>query len=307
MENKRYHIIIASIVFAALMWLSINMGYEYTVVKYVPVVLENMKEDHVLKYPVPKVISVRFKGNGWQLAGIYLSPSVKYYIDVRSLSANPYLVTGKDLPEHVKLPLSVQTLEVIPDTLILAIDEYSEKRVPVVPHVLIDCKEGFGQVGAIHITPESVTVSGSRYMIDGITEWATVHRRYDNQHSAINEDIPVGEPATYSIDVYPSAIHYAVDIEHFAEKTFSGIPLVAIASPASREVIFIPPKMDIIVRGGIDQLAKLSNNDFQATVDYNAIVQDSTGTTIPVFNSPQTVKVIRKIPEQFQFIIRKKL
>ena len=307
MENKRYHIVIASVFFAIAMWVSINMTYEYTVVKYIPVVLENMKEDYVLKFPVPKFLTVRFRGTGWQLASVFFSPNVKYYIDAKSLTDKPYIVTGRDLPEHVKLPLAVQTLDVIPDTLILAIDDFSEKRVPVVSRVAIVCMDGYGQVGPVHIAPESVVISGSRMMIEGITEWSTIHRRYDKQRTPINEDVPVDDAPTFSVDVFPQTIHYSVDIEHFAEKTFSGIPVSTLGVPANREIIFIPPKMDIIVRGGIDQLAKLTNDDFLATVDYNAILRDSTGVVVPALNSPQMVQVLRKTPEQFQFVVRKKL
>ncbi|MFI5251432.1 MAG: hypothetical protein ACHQQQ_03275 [Bacteroidota bacterium] len=307
MEHKRYHIIIASVIFAVLMWIALNMGYDYIVVKYIPVVLENVKEGKVLKYPVPKSMTVRFRGNGWQLASIYLSPNVKYYIDAQSLTDKPYIITGKDLPEHVKLPLAVQTLDVIPESLLLALDDYSEKRVPVVSRIVVACRDGYGQVGAVNIIPESVVISGSQFMIAGVKEWSTIHRRFDDRHTALNEDIPLDTPPTYSVEVLPAAVHYYADIEHFAEKTFSGIPLSAMAVPSNREVIFIPPKMDIIVRGGIEQLAKLTNDDFQASVDYNAIVQDSSGVASPALNSPQMVQVIRKIPEQFQFIIRKKL
>lgn len=307
MQNKRYHIIIASVIFAVLMWISINMGYEYTVVKYVPVVLENMREEQTLKYPVPKTLTVRFRGTGWQLANIYLSPNVKYYIDGQSLTTREFTVTAKDLPEHVKLPLSVQTLDVSPDTMTLALDDYLEKRVPIESSISINPKDGFGQVGAVRITPESVVVSGGKTMLEAIDHWQTERRRYDNQRSAIDEDVPLEDPLYYSIDIYPQSVRVQADIQHFAEKTFSGVPLSTAAVPSNREVIFIPPKMDVIVRGGIDQLSKLSNNDFQATVDYSALMADSSGIAVPVLSAPQTIKVIRRMPEQFQFIIRKKL
>ena len=44
MENKRYHIVIASIIFAILTWISVNMRYDYTVVEQMPVFLENLKD-----------------------------------------------------------------------------------------------------------------------------------------------------------------------------------------------------------------------------------------------------------------------
>jgi hypothetical protein len=123
----------------------------------------------------------------------------------------------------------------------------------------------------------------------------------------ISEDVPVEESPAFSVDVYPQTIHYQVDVEHFAEKTFTGIPVNTLGVPSNREIIFVPPKMNIIVRGGIEQLAKLTNDDFLLTVDYNTIVRDSSGVIVPALNSPQMVQVISKVPEQFQFVIRKKL
>jgi hypothetical protein len=77
--------------------------------------------------------------------------------------------------------------------------------------------------------------------------------------------------------------------------------------PLSREVVFIPPKMDIIVRGGIEQLAKLRESDFQLSMNYELLPQDSVAFVTPILTSPPDIKVVNKKPEQFQFIIRKKL
>jgi len=79
------------------------------------------------------------------------------------------------------------------------------------------------------------------------------------------------------------------------------------ALPSNREVMFIPPKMDVIVRGGIDELAKLSVSDFQASVAYQSLVLDTTGIVTPVFTAPAGIDIIRRTPERFQFVIRKKL
>ena len=88
MENKRYHIVIAAILFAILTWVSANMRYEYTIVRMIPVILENGREGQTLKYPVPRNMTVRFHGNGWMLAALWFTPDMKYYVDLSSLSRN---------------------------------------------------------------------------------------------------------------------------------------------------------------------------------------------------------------------------
>jgi len=307
MENKRYHIILASITFAVLMWISINMGYEYTVLRRIPVILENRREDRALKYPIPKSITVRFQGRGWELAGLYFLPEVRYFIDLSSLNNEQFVLTSRDFAEHVKIPLSIQSLDIKPDSMILALEESREKKVPVIPRVTVTTPDGYGLVGPVRATPESVMISGAHSTIDAIPIWHTEHRRYDNQRTAVDEQIALEDPQNYAVDFTPRVVRVQVDIEPFAEKTFEGVSLFVLGAPANREVIFIPPRMDVTVRGSIDDLSKLTPDNFQAKADYESLIDDSTGTVIPALVSPEGLKVIRKTPEKFQFIIRKKL
>ncbi len=307
MQNKRFHIILASIFFAIATWISVNLRDEYTIVRHLPVVIENMKEGKALRYPLPKFVSVRFHGTGWSLAGLYFSPDVKYFIDVSNIGSGDFIITGRDLLEHTKLPVSLQPIDVKPDTMVLALDEYREKRVPIVPRILLDYKDGYGQVGPVRVNPESTVVGGSLNLLRTIAVWYTEYRKFENLHAPISTDIPLEDPPNYSVEIFNQTAHLQVNIQPFAEKTFAGIPIIATGVPPGRDVIFIPPKMDIIVRGGIDQLAKLNPQDFSATVSYQALLQDSTGNIAPAMASPEEVKIVSQKPERFQFIIRKKL
>lgn len=307
MTEKRYHIIIASVVFAILVWLSINMGYEYTLSYQIPVQIENIKKGKALRYPIPKAITVRLRGNGWELASLHLASDISYHIDLSSLNANTYVITARNFGDHVRLPLSLHPVDVLPETLVLALDDYVETTVPVIPRVIVSTKEGFGQVGETRVVPESVVLAGAKAIVDTIDRWATEYRRYENQRAAIEEEIMLEEPAVFGMEIRPRSARILVDVQPFAEKTISGIPLVATHTPMNREVVFIPPRVDIIVRGGIDRLAKLSAEHFSANIDYDALAQDSSGVVVPDIVAPEQALIIRKTPERFQFIIRKKL
>jgi len=307
MEKNRYHIVIASVVFAVLVWVSVNMTDEYTYVTHLAVVIENMAEGKALKFPIPKTVTVSFKGRGWQLAGIYLARDLKYYIDVSSLTSSEYVITSRNLFEHVTVPMAVQPVDVKPETLVLALADFKEKHVPVTPLLTLKFREGYGQVGQVKIAPESVVIGGAENVIQPITQWRSVYRRYEKLHAPVDEDIGIEEPTDFSLDVTPHSARLQIDVQPFAEKTFSGVPLTATMVPPNREVIFIPPKMDVIARGGIDQLARLSVSDFQALVAYQTLVEDSVGTVTPLFSAPPEVTVISRNPKHFQFVIRKKL
>ena len=307
MEEKRYHIIIASIIFAVLAWVSINMTVEYTIVRHIPVVLENLRQGYALKYPVPKTIDVWFRGNGWQLAALSVSPDVRYFIDLSSAGTENFVITQRDLFEHIKLPVALQPLDVKPDTLLLALDEYGEKRVTIIPHITLEFLDGYGQVGAMKITPESVTVGGSRTLVTNVGGWPTIYRKLENLRSPVNDEIGLEEPSTYSLQPFTPSVRLHVGVQPFAEKVFTSIPISVTRTMTNREVILIPPKMDLIVRGGIDQLAKLTNVDFQAAIDFQKLMGDSTEYVIPTITVPPEVKIVSRKPERFQFIIRKRL
>lgn len=307
MEKKHYHIVIASIVFAASTWIFVNFKDEYTVVKHVPVVLENMKEGKALKYPIPKNINIRFRGSGWSLVGLYLSPDVKYFIDLSSIVSEDFIITSRDLLEHIKLPFSFQPLEVKPDTLVLALEDYGEKRVPVFTNIMLRYKDGYGQIGSIRVMPESIIIGGSNNLIGPITLLPTVYKKFEDLNTPIDMNIQLEEPMNYSIDLLTKVVQLQIDVQPFAEKTFTGIPITATGTPPNREIIFTPPKMDIIVRGGIQQLIKLTNDDFQASISYQSLIQDSVESIVPQVVVPGEVKIINRTPAEFKFIIRKRL
>jgi YbbR domain-containing protein len=307
METRRITIVMISVFFALLMWISVNMKDEYTVIRRMPVVIENMKEGKALRYPVPRAVSVRFRGNGWSLAGLYLSPDIRYYIDVASIGTGDFLITGKELMEHIKLTFPLQPLDMKPDSIVLALDEYREKRVPVGPRLMMDFREGFGQVGDVQLAPDSVTVGGSAALIAPITEWPTEFRRLEALRAPVNMTLPLEDPPSLSVSISERQTQLTMNVQPFAEKTFAGIPVVAKGVPPNREVIFIPPKVDLIVRGGIDQLARLSTDSFQAGVEFQTLIGDSSETVAPVVSGPEGLRIVSRKPEQIQFVIRKKL
>ena len=97
-----------------------------------------------------------------------------------------------------------------------------------------------------------------------------------------------------------------VRVEPFAEKRLQGLLVEALSVPPNREVILIPPKIEVVVRGGIEQLAALTVGDFRATADYYSILSDTTGMVETEITSPSGVQIVNRKPERLQYIIRKR-
>lgn len=305
--QKRLPVALGAFLAAVALWISVNMQAEYSVVKSVPVVFEEMKEGKALRYPIPRAMSVRVRGSGWVVARLFLSPDVKFFINLGSVGADPVVITSKEIQNHVTLPPDVAVVDVKPETLLVALSDYHEKRVPVSPRIVLDFHEGYGQVGQVKVEPESVTVGGSPDDLREVHSWSTEFRKYSDIRGPIAEEIPLEDIPNFSFTVPLRSVRVSVGVEPFAEKVFPGIPVTATGVPPGREVIFIPPRLDVVVRGGIEQLAAIRDDRFSASVPWGALEWDSTGSVVPALRAPEGVRVIERRPQRFQFIIRRRL
>lgn len=304
---RKFPVAIGAVAAAAALWVWVNLQGDFSIMKSVPVVFEDAKEGKAFLYPIPKVMSVRVRGSGWVVARLFLSPDVKYFINLSSVAEEPVIITANEALNHITLPGDVTVVDVKPETLMVALANYHEKRVPVTTRLVLGFREGYGQVGPVKVEPESVTIGGTLEYLNGVSLWNTDFRRYADVRAPIVEDVPLEVLPNYSITLSAKTVRLNVNVEPYAERVFAGIPVSASSVPPGREIIFIPPRLDIVVRGGIEQLAAIGEGPFSAVVDFAELEKDSTGYAVPTLRIPDGLKVIERSPKRFQFIIRKRL
>ncbi|MGA7160628.1 MAG: CdaR family protein [Bacteroidota bacterium] len=305
MRNKNLHVIIFSTLFAVALWLSINMGYEYQMVVSIPLTLENIKSNRSLAKPVPPAVSVKVNASGWQLVGLYFVPSVQYVLDVSDISNRFNFVTNKETIERLKLPEGIHVAEIKPDTIVVVLDDKIKKTVPVEPVVTMNFREGYGVVGEITSIPDSVTLTGAKSLLDKFDRWKTDPLAFSNLKSDVKTRAGLSDTMAFGVTPFPAAVSIQIAVQPIAEKSFKGIPVEVNQVPGNRAVILIPPKIDIIVRGGIEEVAAVEQKDFSSYIDYKSILLDTTGSIQPVVTTPKNIKIVRQVPEQLQYVVRK--
>jgi len=304
MKNKNLHIVIFSTLFAVALWLAINMGYEYQTVVSVPLVLENIKPNRSLAKPVPTTVNVKVHTSGWQLVGLYFVPDVRYVLDISDISNRFSFLTNKDLLERLKFPQGIRTAEIKPDTIVVVLDDKGKKTVPVEPVVTMTFREGYGVVGDIKSIPDSVTLTGAQSLLDKIDRWETDPLVFSNLKSDVNVRVGISDTMSFGITPFPLAVAVQIDVQPMAEKSFKGIPVEVNQVQGNRLIVLIPPKIDIIIRGGIEEVAGVEQKDFSAYIDYKSILLDTTGSIQPVVTTPRNIKIVRQDPERLQYVVR---
>jgi YbbR domain-containing protein len=307
MKFKHYHIIIGAFLFALLMWVSVNMTYDYATTYTIPIKLDNLPTGKILKYPIPKNLYLRIKGSGWHLTSLFISGNLELIIDGTKFTANTVTFTDALVVEKIKLPTPISILDLSPDSLNFVIEDCLTKKVIVKPLINLDFLEGYGQVGDIEVFPDSILVKGSQSNIGSIDDWRTKPVTLNKLSKPVHVKLPLQEPPEYIIKIEQKEVDLRINVQPFAEKSYTGINIETHYLPVNREVIFIPPKMDVILRGSIENLSYITNDSISAYVDFTTLVSDTSGYVNPEVNLPAGVKIIKTFPDKFQFIIRKRL
>jgi hypothetical protein len=307
MKKRRLHIIITTTLIGIFLWLSATLRDQYQITVTAPLVIEDIPEGVAIRTPVPRTVQLKFRGNGWRLAGLLMGPDMEVHIPFGALPQGNRTITINEITERISYSPSVELVSMNPDTITVRLDRLTTRRVPVIPDLDVTFKEGYGQVGTVLVSPESVTVNGAETILRDITSWKTTRASFEELKTPVEQEVALARSDNLMLSCTPPAVRVRINVQLFAEKVFSGLPVEIAGLPANRDVIFIPPKIEIVVRGGIRQLASLLPVDFQLGISYDRVVADTTGTVEPEVVAPSGVQVVSRRPERVQYVVRKRL
>ncbi len=307
MNRRRIHIIAASLIFGILLWISAVMRDQFQTTVSVPLSIDDIPEGWAVRTPVPRVLHLRVRGDGWQLALLTLGSHPRLDIPFASLPASHRAISYNDVLDRLALRPGLQLVDVQPESVYVSLDRYIEKKVPLVLDLAASFRQDYGQVGETAIVPESVTVGGAESVVSSIQSWKTERTVFGNLTGSVDAEVPLAPSSTYLLTISPPSARVRIQVDLFAEKEFSGLPIELHSVPANQEVILLPPRIDVVVRAGIRQLSSLASDDLHAAVQYSAIARDTTGMVKPEVASPAGVQVVSRQPEQLHYVIRKRL
>lgn len=304
MKNKNIPIIIATTLFAFLLWCSISMSKEYQVQLSAPLVIEGLPPGKALAVPLPRAVRLTFKEPGWELAKLMWKSDIRWVVDLNMLPS-AHTLTLNDIAQQLAERFGIQPIAMTPDALPIALDSIASKRVRLVPNYSITFNEGYGQVGSAALVPPSVTITGAQRLLQTIDQWTTIHQSFENVRQTVDASIQLSD-STNTLTFSPDQVNLQIVVQQIAEKNFDAIPIEILASPENREIVLNSPYVDIVVRGGVDQLSGVIKNQIRALLDYRAILADTSGFVEPEIRLPNGLQVVRRTPDRVGYVIRKK-
>lgn len=291
---------------SVVLWLSLNFNQVYEIEKTVPVNFR-VSKPYSVSGNIPLNLEVKFRGVGWNLMRLFTSLNLEFNYEVSAKKKESFTILTKDyLRANLDLSQNLDIISVYPETLFVKVDTYEEKYVKLLPHMQINCREGYQVVGQPTLQPDSLKIGGSIELLRNINHLNTKYIVFDNVNAGISRNIFVSDSLSNLLWLSQNEVKLNVNIELTAEKDFENIEIKVPNVPDDKEVLLIPQNVTVQLKGGVNQLAQIENSRIIAKVDYYKILSDTTGSVVPYFDIPPGCVVIAVKPDIIQYVIKKK-
>jgi hypothetical protein len=301
--KKNLHIIIASVIFSLILWGSVSLSKDYYVTIQLPVRITNFPEGYASGTRIPKIISIKIKGNGWKLIAVNLGTESEFQVPAGPDSGKKFINLYNYLSENQWLTSDMEVLEISPDTISFFVEKVIEKKLAVEPSLELNFSPGYGLASEIRINPESTLVTGPRSLLSSLKSIPTINRKFSNLDSRRTEIIELRNLPGMKYET--GSIAVTLNVQKIVDKNFENLPVEVIDVPGDRDVVLLPNRVSIGVRGGIDILGRLNLDDFRAYVFYRDVVLDTIGSVTPRLETPQNIRLFFTRPERLRYIIKK--
>lgn len=303
--NKNLKLYLFAFGFALILWLYLKFNVVYNIELQIPLNLE-VGNNQALAENLPDSVTVVASGKGWDLLNLVLSRDDDFSVDVSNVKNDTRLNLRQLLSERVSIPSNVSILSVEPESININFEKVSSRYVKVVNNIKLELADGYEIVGEPRIIPDSVLITGASSVISKIRSLSTESKTISGVNESITETISIKDTLSNIIRIEPTMVSVVFDVDLLSDKTINDITIGVENAPEDKEVLLVPPRINLTLRGGVNDLAEVNAADIRVIVRYTEIENDSLGYIVPEIILPIEAAIIKLDPERLQYIIKSK-
>jgi hypothetical protein len=293
--NLRVKVLVFAFFFcvATILWYLNKLSYEYSTNVTLPLKFENLPKGKVMVGDPPKSINLGVRSYGYTILryriGASLSP---VYIDLSQVTlfqlegseTKSYILTSRVrsiIANQLKGDLALE--QVMPDTLFFEFTQLTEKKVKVIPNLSYSFDRQHMLSGPILITPDSITISGPKSLLDTIENVTTSIVRFEKISESESKSLQLQE--IKQIGFSHRRVNILIPVERFTEAKFS-LPVEVRNQPDSIRILIIPRNVNIKCNVIISKHRVLNSDNIEVFVDYHDVN--------PIFGNKLRVQIVAK-------------
>ena len=303
--RKNIFILVNTFIFSVLLWVYVNLNLTYSFEVNVPLSVRSAKSQGVSN-DIPASVNVILKGKGWSLFKILTTGNLEYYLDLTQYKKDTKVDLMQNTSEALNLPPDVYVQNVYPGSIEVMFDNIITKMVRVKNNTSVQTRDEFTVIGSVILRPDSVKLTGASSSLSKIKFVQTEFVVFKDVNTNISRDVKLIDTLGNQIKIEPTEVNVSYKVELSAEKVFDDVDVNVYGIPSNKDVLIIPPKISITLRGGVEELSKLTAKDLNIGINYHQIEADEQGEVEPTIELSDIFTLIKVQPQRFKYIIKNK-
>lgn len=297
-----------SLLFAIALWGYTSLNADYQTIVEIPFHVK-LPSTRALEATPPRSVYVDVKGTGWNLFNlIFFNESKTCFVDLskETILDSSYRINKIDIQKSIKYLKNVNPVNILPETISLTTGQIDEYEIFVVPKVIVVPRNGFTVVGRVRVEPEKIRIRGNQKIVGQISRWDTEQKWFENMNSPFEAMVQLIDTLPGVVDVFPKTVRIKVDIQQIGDIIIPDIPISIVNGSLPDGHFIQPPIITLTLQGGVEEIAKLSKADISALIEFERLLNDSTGILKPIIKLPPNITLLRTDPQYIYHIIKEK-
>jgi len=291
------------VIFSILIWGSITLSEQYLSYKEFNIKVINQPTDYTCSVINPPTVSVKLKGQGWQLLSLILGNKSDYFVSADNDSGNIRLDPFNEINENTWIGSRFNVVEITPKIVSFYVEKIKYKKLKVEPDTNLTFSDGYGLASQIKIFPDSIVVAGPHNILDKKSSIKTNLVSLSSLDTKIKIIADIEDIQGIRTEI--NKVELTFDVQRIVEKSFSNIKVVITDIPDDRDIVLIPNTIECSLRGGINILGKITPEQISASVKYSDIVYDTLGSIQPKVNILENTQLVFIKPSRLNYVIKK--
>ncbi len=295
-------------VVSASFWLLQTLHEEYEMDLRVPMSLKNVPDETVVTEELPSMITLKVRDRGSSLIGYYFSYELRHGVEIdfteydRGENFGHVVLSLQEIQKLLGqfLQGTTRILTVHPDTIDYYFTRGVQKRLPVVFRGHVDTSSRY-YLERLTLSPDSVTVWGSREVLDSLTSISTETTNISGLSETTEQMALLSVPR--GIKTEPKEVKLQAMVDIYTEKQVR-VPIVGTNFPAGYSLRTFPASAVITFRIGSKSYKDVTAENFVLTATYEELLaQPDSALHLQLRSIPEGISQVKIIPETVQYLI----
>lgn len=308
LKERKVKVFLMFLLFSGLAWFINNLSGTYTSNVIFDLKYVKTPENVLLSNASKQKVDVKLEATGFQfLAFNFVTKSVN--IDVSSVkeNENKFFIPQDTYKKQIEKQLSnsMKLLDIDTDTIFFDFQKIVSKEIPIQARIKVNLAQNYLLDGDLDIEPKVLEVKGPKNEIDSIRIVKTVPLDLDGISSDFSQKISLYKSeallnTTFSV---PNVV-VSGKVSKFSERIIK-VPVRVMNLPEGMNMKTFPDEVSILCKAKVDVLKTLESSNFQITVDYNLIRNDTKKLALKLSKKPKNLHSITMEEKEVTYILKR--